>query len=419
MIDKSRYVVLDVETNGLSSEKDDLLSISIYKPDTNESIDRFLPLELQSSILTTEINGITKKDLKGRAPLSQKEFDDIINSFELDKRTILTYGDLDKRFIKRYLLRHRIIGFEKLSFKNIKDYIISSAWTNGALTKDNICKAIGIKGVSNVHSGHNDCILEWKLFEKMDGKKLFVAYSYDFCPKGQKHRSGNWYIYEFSDDYYVPVSYLHSHPKIIKFLSLPNVEIETKEIFRHTFSNKCSPAYAFQPAGVASEHLVKSMLGAKALDNLDYLIENKKKLRYLGSIEAEEIETIPFMENPDGTIKAVNENDNPFIDALNRQTEAIKKEIKPLIDFIKKTVFKEDEIVSQELIINEKYKLLGLCDFSNRSACLEAKWVSSSDKRRYDEYKYQLYITSNGRPCYIMVGSNNEVSISKVSFTIK
>ena len=33
IMDKSKYVVLDVETNGLSSLKHDLLSISIYKPD--------------------------------------------------------------------------------------------------------------------------------------------------------------------------------------------------------------------------------------------------------------------------------------------------------------------------------------------------------------------------------------------------
>ena len=36
MIDSSKFVVLDVETNGLSSVRDNLLSISIYKPDTNE-----------------------------------------------------------------------------------------------------------------------------------------------------------------------------------------------------------------------------------------------------------------------------------------------------------------------------------------------------------------------------------------------
>ena len=33
-VDPSKYVVLDVETNGLSSIKHDLLSISIFKPDS-------------------------------------------------------------------------------------------------------------------------------------------------------------------------------------------------------------------------------------------------------------------------------------------------------------------------------------------------------------------------------------------------
>ena len=66
MIDKSKFVVLDVETNGLSSIYEDLLSVSIYKPDTDEYYDRFFPLELQSSVWTTKINGITSEMLKGK-----------------------------------------------------------------------------------------------------------------------------------------------------------------------------------------------------------------------------------------------------------------------------------------------------------------------------------------------------------------
>lgn len=78
----NQYVVLDVETNGLSSLKDDLLSISIYKPDDEKKYNRFLPLELADKVFTTHINGITKNDLKGAIPLNQKEVNELIHAFE-------------------------------------------------------------------------------------------------------------------------------------------------------------------------------------------------------------------------------------------------------------------------------------------------------------------------------------------------
>lgn len=418
MIDKSKYLVLDVETNGLSSERDDLLSISIFKPDTNEFYDRFLPLELQSKVLTTEINGITKKMLKGKISLSQDEFDELAKKYEFSKRTILTYGNLDKRFIKRYLSRHKITGFEQLRFRNIKDNIISTAYTNGLLTKDNLCKAFGIIGVQDVHSGHNDCKLEWELFEYINDRMLFVSYTNEFCPDGVKHRRESWYIYEFTGDYVVPVSFLHTHPKLKKILKLPEFEIEYEDVFKLTFSKKCSPEYAYQPAGVASEHLITSMLSAKRVDSMEYLFKNKKKLKYLGSILAEDVETIYYTENSDGTISAVDNEHKKHVEALNKQTLAIKKEIGPIIDFIKGQIFKNEEILSQELIANEDFNMLGLCDFSNRNGCLECKWhlYDRSDRKYLDEFKYQLFITSNGRPTYIMVGSENCLTIRKVVF---
>ena len=59
--DLKKYVVLDVETNGLSSINDDLLSVSIYKKKEKKEYNRFLPLELNDDVYTTHINGITKK----------------------------------------------------------------------------------------------------------------------------------------------------------------------------------------------------------------------------------------------------------------------------------------------------------------------------------------------------------------------
>lgn len=44
--DPTEYVVFDVETNGLKSKRNDLLSISFYKPDDGKEYSKFLPLEL-------------------------------------------------------------------------------------------------------------------------------------------------------------------------------------------------------------------------------------------------------------------------------------------------------------------------------------------------------------------------------------
>ena len=137
----TEYVVFDVETNGLKSKRDDLLSISFYKPDGGKEYNRFLPLELNRRIVTTHINGITEKDLVGATALTQNEFNHIVEEFELEKRTILIYAgrNFDGRFLAEYMKRHRISGFEKLNFYNIKRNIISSKFSHGNITKDNLC----------------------------------------------------------------------------------------------------------------------------------------------------------------------------------------------------------------------------------------------------------------------------------------
>ena len=159
MIDKTKYIVLDVETNGLSSLKHDLLSISIFQPDTEKVYNKFLPLELNDEVLTTHINGITKKDLLDATELSQSDVNNIISEFDIDNRIILTYGSLDEKFIKNYFKRHNINGFERFNFYNFKRNVISSKFSGGNITKDNLCKLYGIENVTATHTGHNDCIL--------------------------------------------------------------------------------------------------------------------------------------------------------------------------------------------------------------------------------------------------------------------
>ena len=116
-VDKSKYVVLDIETNGLYVS-DDVLSISIYKPDDGISFNKYLPLELSKRLnpSASAVNGITQKDLAGATPMTQREVYELIQKFELDKRIILTYGEFDKRMLKHYFIRKGLYGFERLNF---------------------------------------------------------------------------------------------------------------------------------------------------------------------------------------------------------------------------------------------------------------------------------------------------------------
>jgi DNA polymerase III alpha subunit (gram-positive type) len=116
MVDSTKYVVLDIETNGLSAEYYDLLSISIYKPDDQKVYNRFFPLEKNEELFQTEINGITNEMLEGATPLNQQEVDTIIKEFDLENRQVLTYGSIDERFLKKYFQTHFLNGIEKFSF---------------------------------------------------------------------------------------------------------------------------------------------------------------------------------------------------------------------------------------------------------------------------------------------------------------
>lgn len=69
---KNKYVVLDVETNGIRKSNDDLLSISLYDPTSGICYNRFLPLDLQPTVLTGWINGIKDADLRYKAHLGQE-----------------------------------------------------------------------------------------------------------------------------------------------------------------------------------------------------------------------------------------------------------------------------------------------------------------------------------------------------------
>ncbi|MDD6158556.1 MAG: exonuclease domain-containing protein [bacterium] len=393
----SEYVVLDVETNGLSSLRDDLLSISIYQPDTQKLYNRFLPLELDMDVYTTHINGITKKDLKKATPLSQDEVDVLIEEFDLFNRTILTYGSIDEKFIKNYFKRKGLRGYEKLHFFNFKRNIISSRFSGGNITKDNLCRLYGIDNVQELHTGANDCLLEWELFKTMDNKRLLITHDK---------------VFEFNENYIVPASYLATYPNFkYHTQNLPRFKCSSRVVKKFEVVSHKIKKFPTNFNGMTIEHLINTMLNAERIDSSAFLIQNKSKLKYIGKLPSP-YDEIYMHFNSDGTVSAVENKDKALAEELNKFILLLKAEIVPLVDYIKKSIFKDKHILSQELVVHRDKNVLAVCDLSNDTAVLEIKTYGVVD---FDKMGDQLFYESNGRDCYIM---QIEWSVKKMAFVI-
>lgn len=401
------YVVLDVETNGLSKKYDDLLSISIYDPFKRVCYNRFLPLDMQPSVATTDINGITDEALAGKLHINQEEADRILEFFNLEKRTLLVYGpdDFDSLFVQNYLSRHGITGFENLKFENIKRHIPSGAFEfAGSASKDNMCRLFDIEGVEEVHSGLNDCLLEWKLFEKF--RKL------------KPIRIGDKF-FKYSPDYVVPVTVLIQNPKIYEYSDIPVRYVlgEAKQVFRYSVSSKALDKikkFGKNITGISLENVIYAGLGAVKQDNSSFLIKNKMKLEKIATIETD-VDEIPIRVAENGLIEAVDEKDKAFIDEVNDVSLVLKEELKSTFEFIKSDVFANEAILSQELVLSENDKVLALCDLSSKSAVMEIKTIAlltSNIGYLLPSVAYQLFYQAKHRSAYylhISMGGGHEI----------
>jgi DNA polymerase III epsilon subunit-like protein/Zn finger protein HypA/HybF involved in hydrogenase expression len=384
VVDPQKYVVLDVETNGLSAIKHDLLSISIFKPDTGEEYNRFLPLELNDDVYTTEINGITIEDLTD-TPLSQQEVNELIHRFDLKNRTILTYVSIDEKFMIKYFLRHKLQGIEYFAFYNFKHEIISSSFSEGNITKDNLCNLFGIENVQDVHTGRNDCLLEWELYKSMNGHRLLITDNK---------------VFEFSEDYIVPASFISTYPNLKYYLpGLPKITCTSRVVFSLPVSTEKIMKFPTNFNGMILEHLINSMLQVHPIDSKIELIENKKKLKYLGKLPSY-YDIVPMEFNEDGSMTAIRPQDKKMEEDINTAVKELKNAFVPMVEFIREKIFDGSMISSQELVIHPDYRILALCDLSNEDAVLEIKANSTFLSQKYVD---QLYYESKGRRCYILI----------------
>lgn len=387
----SEYVVLDVETNGLKAKEHDLLSIALYKPDDGKVYERYLPLEMNSSIpkRISKINGIWKSHLRGKKPLSQAEVDELFDTFELDRRTILHYGALDERFIRHYFERHHLEGFERLKFFNFKKLICSSSFSDGSITKDNLCGMFDIDGVTEVHSAANDCVLEWKLFDAIGGRHLLVTRA------GLRFNS----VFALNEDYVVPVSYLANRPNLSALYERPYIICESELIARLDIDRESIRKFPSNVTGVTVEHLISTLCNAKRADGIEWMRANKSKLELLGWIPTYG-RAIPVRFMSDGAVEAVYKVDEAKVREVNEFNGLLRKKIEPFVKHaILNDIFDDaEEILSQELVVHEDIGILALCDLSSKNAVLEIKTFDANPA----DVAEQLYYEANGRDTYLL-----------------
>lgn len=241
---------------------------------------------------------------------------------------------------------------------NFKCREISSRFSGGNITKDNLCRLYGIDNIQEIHTGANDCLLEWELFQKLDGNKLLITHDR---------------VYEFNNDYIVPASYLVNYPNFkYHAQNLPRFKCSSKIIKRFEVVNSQIKKFPTNFNGMIIEHLINTMLDVEKIDSTPFLMQNKSKLKHIGKLPSP-YDEIYMNFNNDGTVTAAEKKDKNLADELNKFILLLKKEINPLIDYIRKTIFKERHILSQELVVHRDKNVLALCDLSNDTAVLEIK----------------------------------------------
>lgn len=208
-------------------------------------------------------------------------------------------------------------------------------------------------------------------------------------------------VNEFNDEYMIPASYLQTYPNFkYSIKNYPKINYELIPVKSFNIKSKELEKFDTNISGMTIEHLINTMLEARDVNDETLLFQakNRSKLKMIGKLPSM-IHNISAIFNKDGTIIAINKEDEERVKKINEVTLAIKKEISPLITFIKNKIFNNEEIISQELVLNKNDNVMAKCDLSSNNTILEIKAFNDND---IDKFKYQLYYEANGRNIYLL-----------------
>lgn len=172
--DPDDLVVLDIETTGLAMFYEDIIEMSLYDIASGKTYTRRLPLEKRECVPveSTKIHRITTEMLKEEKPLSQAEFDELYQKFDLDKKIVMVWTPgnyFDITMLRIYFLDHGLHGIENIHFFNGKNYVgkfNKEFCCFESLAKDYVAGKLRISTVG-AHSSLGDCKIEAEIIKKI------------------------------------------------------------------------------------------------------------------------------------------------------------------------------------------------------------------------------------------------------------
>ena len=208
--------------------------------------------------------------------------------------------------------------------------------------------------------------------------------------------SGEDNVFRLNEDYIIPASLLSSHPNLSCVLSeRPYIECQSTLVKTFEIDSKGIEKFPTNFTGMTIEHLINSMLDVEVQNSRQFLLKNKKKLDFIGKIP-NGVTMVPMSFNPNGTVTAHHNKDKQMEKRINLTAKNLRERICPLVDFIKYEIFKNERIMSQELVVDYENNILALCDLSTDKTILEIK-TNDADALAYKE---QFFYEAKGRAIY-------------------